>query len=131
MALVAQGRCYLAIDDTKQAMSYLKQVDDPRVTPCFRNFVSRAMPLYLEALSHESVYQFEQALAIGVEWNADIRPNEAYNAEWHAFQLELARTYIKKAEAFEEISPEDREARKSYVAARIVAQEVLKYTGLY
>jgi tetratricopeptide (TPR) repeat protein len=131
LALVAQGRCYLALDDTKQAMSYLKQVVDQRETPGFRNIVTLAMPLYIETLSHESVNQIEQALTIGVEWNADIRPNETYNAEWHAFQLELARTYIQKAQALEEKNPEDREARKAYVAARKLAQEVLKYPGQY
>ena len=131
IALVAQGRCYLAIDDTKQAMSYLKQVVDQRETPGFRNIVTLAMPLYIEALAHESVNQIEQALAIGVEWNAEIRPNETYNAEWHAFQLELARTYIQKAQALEKKNPEDREARKAYVAARKLAQEVLKYPGQY
>ncbi|MBT4694444.1 MAG: hypothetical protein HOB73_13975, partial [Planctomycetaceae bacterium] len=131
LALVAQGRCYLAIDDTKQAMSYFKQVVDQRETPGFRNIVTLAMPLYLEALSHESVNQIEQALVIGVEWNADIRPNETYSAEWHAFQLELARTYIKKAQALEKNPPEGREDRKAYVAARKLAQEVLKYPGQY
>ncbi|MCS5632096.1 MAG: hypothetical protein NZ744_14765, partial [Pirellulaceae bacterium] len=131
LALVAQGRCYLALDDTKQAMSYLKQVVDQRETPGFRNIVTLAMPLYIKTLSHESVNQIEQALTIGVEWNADIRPNETYNAEWHAFQLELARTYIKKAQALEMKNPEDREARKAYVAARKLAQEVLKYPGQY
>ena len=131
IALVAQGRCYLALGDTKQAMSYLKQVVDQRETPGFRNIVTLAMPLYLETLSHESVNQIEQALAIGVEWNADIRPNETYNAEWHAFQLELARIYIQKAQALEEKNPEDREARKAYVSARSLAQQVLKYPGQY
>jgi len=131
LALVAQGRCYLAIDDTKQAMSYLKQVVDQRATPGFRNIVTVAMPLYIEALSHESVNQIEQALAIGVEWNADIRPNETYNAEWHAFQLELARAYIQKAQALEKKNPEDSEARKAYVAARKLAEQVLKYPGQY
>ena len=131
IALVAQGRCYLALGDTKQAMSYLKQVVDQRETPGFRNIVTLAMPLYIEVLSHESVNQIEQALAIGVEWNADIRPNETYNAEWHAFQLELARTYIQKAQALEEKNPEDREARKAYVSARSLAQQVLKYPGQY
>jgi hypothetical protein len=131
IALVAQGRCYLALGDTKQAMSYLKQVVDQRETPGFRNIVTLAMPLYLETLSHESVNQIEQALAIGVEWNADIRPNETSNIEWHAFQLELARTYIKKAQALEKKNPEDPESRKAYVAARKLTQEVLKYPGQY
>jgi len=131
IALVAQGRCYLAIDDTKQAMSYLRQVVDQRETPGFRNIVTLAMPLYIEVLSHESVNQIEQALAIGVEWNADIRPNEAYNAEWQAFQLELARVYIQKAQTLEKKNPEDREARKAYVAARKLAQQILKYPGQY
>jgi hypothetical protein len=131
IALVAQGRCYLAIDDTKQAMSYLKQVVDQRETPGFRNIVTLAMPLYIEALSHESVNQIEQALTIGVEWNADIRPNETYNAEWHAFQLKLARAYIHKAEVLEKKNPEDREARKAYIAARKLAQQVLKFPGQY
>ena len=131
LALVAQGRCYLAIDDTKQAMSYLKQVVDQRETPGFRNIVTQAMPLYIEALSHESVNQIEQALTIGVAWNADIRPNETYNEEWHEFQLELARAYIRKAQVLEKENPEDREARKAYVAARKLAQQVLKYPGKY
>ena len=131
IALVAQGRCYLAMDDTKQAMSYLKQVVDQRETPGFRNIVTLAMPLYIEVLSHKSVNQIEQALAIGVEWNADIRPNETYNAEWHAFQLELARAYIQKAQTLEKKNPEDREARKAYVAARKLAQQILKYPGQY
>jgi hypothetical protein len=131
IALIGQGRCYLAIDDTKRSMSYLKQVVDQRETPGFRNIVTLAMPLYIETLSHESVNQIKQALAIGVEWNADIRPNETSNIEWHAFQLELARTYIKKAQALEKKNPEDPESRKAYVAARKLTQEVLKYPGQY
>jgi hypothetical protein len=132
LALVAQGRCYLAIDDTKQAMSYLEQVVNQRETAGFRNIVTLAMPLYIKALSqHEPVNHIEQALAIGVEWNSDIRPNEIYNAEWHAFQLELARTYIQKAQDLEKKNPKDIEARKAYVAARNLAQQVLKHPGQY
>jgi hypothetical protein len=131
LALVAQGRCYLAINDTKQAVSYLRQVVDQRGTPGFRGIVTRAMPLYIEVLSHESVNQIEQALTIGIEWNADIRPNETYNSEWHAFQLELARAYIQKAKVLEKETPENPGARKAYVAALKLAQQVLKYPGQY
>ncbi|MEC7566026.1 MAG: hypothetical protein VX738_10120 [Planctomycetota bacterium] len=131
LALVAQGRCYLALDKTKQSLSFLKDVVDRRETEAFRNIVNLAMPLYLQTLSHSSVDQIEEALTVGVEWNSEIRPNEAYDVEWHAFQLELARTYVKKAQKLEAANPNDREARKAYVAARKLAQEVLRYPGKY
>ena len=127
VALVSQGRCYLAIGDTKQALSYLQDVIDQRETPAFRNIVNLAMPLYMKTLV--AVEKTEDAISMGVEWNEGIRPNELTNEEWHAFQLELARTYRVKADTINSEKPNDVEARKAYVKARTLAQNILRYPG--
>ncbi|MBL99993.1 MAG: hypothetical protein CMM06_09915 [Rhodopirellula sp.] len=129
VALVSQGRCYLAIDDTKQALSYLQEVIDQRETPAFRNIVNLAMPLYMKTLV--ALEKTEDAISMGVEWDDGIRPNELTNEEWHAFRLELARTYQGKADGIQAEKPNDAEARKAYVDARKLAQVVLKYPGKY
>jgi len=127
VALVSQGRCYLAINDNKQALSFLQEVIDERETPAFRNIVNLAMPLYMKTLSAEE--KTEDAISMGVEWNDGIRPNELANEEWHAFQLELARTYRSKADALNDQNPNNADARRAYVNARKLAQEVLRYPG--
>ena len=78
VALVSQGRCYLAIDDTKQALSYLQEVIDQRETPAFRNIVNLAMPLYMKTLV--ALEKTEDAISMGVE--DDEWPNELTNEEW-------------------------------------------------
>lgn len=127
VALVSQGRCYLAIDDTKQALSFLQEVIDQRETPAFRNIVNLAMPLYMKTLA--AAEKTEEAITMGVEWNDGIRPNELANEEWHGFQLELARTYRFKADALTAGKPDDADARRAYVSARKLAQQVLRYPG--
>lgn len=127
VALVSQGRCYLAIEDTKQALSFLQEVIDQRETPAFRNIVNLAMPLYMKTLA--ALEKSEDAISMGEEWNDGIRPNELANEEWHAFQLELARTYQAKADGLMEDNPNDADARRAYVSARKLAQEVLRYPG--
>ena len=127
VALVSQGRCYLAIDDTKQALSFLQEVVDQRETPAFRNIVNLAMPLYMRTLV--AAEKTEDAITMGVEWNDGIRPNELANEEWHGFQLELARTYRSKADALTAGKPDDAKARRAYVSARKLAQQVLRYPG--
>ncbi len=129
VALVAQGRSYLAIDDTKQALSYLQEVIDQRETPAFRNIVNLAMPLYMRTLV--AIDKTEDAISMGVEWNDSIRPNELADEEWHAFQLELARIYLGKADKLMEANPNDADARKTYVRARKLAQDVLRHPGKY
>ncbi|MCB0361025.1 MAG: hypothetical protein KDD44_15355, partial [Bdellovibrionales bacterium] len=118
------GRVQEKKGDVDAALSaYQNTLNQPEADPLRLN-KTEAAALGIKLLLAKDPPQFEAAINLGRPWMDGLRPNERTLAEWQVLRLQLAKSYIGKAQG-----EKPGEAKKSNNSARALLVAASKVPG--
>ncbi len=130
-ARMYSGRVQMKLGKFDQALTcfkedLLKQESDPLP---FRQLKTKTLLLAMDCWLDDAVKKYDEAVAVGTSWLAEMRPNESSEPDWMSLRLKVADAHKRFADQLKAKDPRDKQVRQSYDEARKLARAVSRIPG--